>query len=250
VRLTSSQTWTIVGIASLIWLSISIFGAGSGGGLSVVWSLKDLIPALLSVAWIYEKWLWRFSPIHRIGLNKTPVVIGTWKGMLESFWTDPVTGQRRDPKTVYLTIEQTATTLSVRLLTNESASEQVAGMMSKTEAGHPALSYTYRNRPELRFREGNVSPIHYGSALLEVVGDPATALVGSYWGDRQGSRGEMRFTEHAAAIVQTFDGAERLRYAVPRPVEIPGTTRLMRAIGRGRRPPQQPTLEQGPGDRS
>jgi SMODS-associating 2TM, beta-strand rich effector domain len=245
VRLTSSQTWTIVGIASLIWLSLSIVGTTNGGGLSVVWSLKDVIPALLSGAWVYERWLWRFSPIHRVGLIRTPVVIGTWKGDLASFWTDPTTGERRDPKTVYLTIEQTATTVSVRLLTNESASEQVAGMMSKTEAGHPALSYTYRNRPELRFREGNISPIHYGSALLEIVGDPATALVGSYWGDRKGSRGEMRFTKHAAEIAQTFNDAERLQYKAPRPVGIPGAARLAGVLDRGRQP-EQPTPERLP----
>ena len=248
MRLTSSQTWTIVGIASLIWLSISVFGITSGGGISVVWSLADILPTLLAVAAVYERWLWRWSFLHRIGLIRTPVVIGTWKGILESFWEDPTTGQRRDPKAVYLTVEQTATTIRVRLLTNESASEQVAGMMSKTEAGHPALSYTYRNRPELRFREGNVSPIHYGSALLEVVGDPATALVGSYWGDRQGSRGQMRFTEHGPVIAQTFDDAERLGYSAPRPVGIPGTTRLIRALGRDRQP-EQPTPDQSPGGR-
>jgi hypothetical protein len=235
VSLTSSQTWTIVGIASLIWLSISIFGGTNGGGLTVVWSLKDLIPALLSVAWVYERWLWRFSPIHRVGLIKTPVVIGTWKGSLESFWIDPATEQRREPKTVYLTVKQTATTLSARVLTDESASEQVAGMMAKTEAEHPALSYTYRNRPELRFREENFSAIHYGSALLEVVGDPATALVGSYWGDRKGSRGEMRFTEHNPDIAQTFEDAERFEFSTPRPVGIPGMARLARTLGRDRR---------------
>lgn len=248
MRPTASQTWTIVGIAAVIWLALSVFGITSGGGLSVVWSLADIVPALVAGAAIYERWLWRWSVLHRIGLIKTPVVIGTWKGVLESFWEDATTHVRPAPTMVYLTIVQTATTVVVRLLTAESASEQVVGTVGKSESGHPAISYTFRNRPDLRFREGNASAIHYGGAILEVVGDPARRLNGWYWTDRS-SRGEFTFTEHAHEFAQTFDDAGRLRYSEPRPVGIPGTTRLARALGRDRGRREQPKLAHAPGDR-
>lgn len=248
MNLTSSQTWTIIGFAALIWLALSVFGITSGGGISVVWSLADIVPALLAGAAVYERWIWRWSVLHRIGLIKTPVVIGTWKGLIESFWEDETTHERLAPKTVYLTIVQTATTVIVRLLTEESASEQVVGTIGKSESGHPAISYTYRNRPDLRFREGSVSPIHYGGAILEIVGDPATCLNGWYWTDRS-SRGQFKFADHAHEVAQTFGDAERLWYSAPRPVGIPGTAQLTRALGRDRRPPEQPTPDHMPGDR-
>ena len=144
-------------------------------------TLADLIPLFLFMVSVYERWLWRWSPLHRIGLLGTPVVIGTWRGDLESFWVDPKTDQRPPVKTVYLVIAQTATTVSVRLLSNESSSVQTSGVVGKDDAGYPVISYNYRNTPDLKFREDNPSPIHFGGAILKIEGDPATALDGWYW---------------------------------------------------------------------
>lgn len=221
MRLTSSQVWVIVGLASLIWLALSVVGVQAGGGIAFVFSLRDTIPLLLVLAAVHERWLWRHSWFHRSRVITTPVVIGTWRGSLESFWVDPATGQKPDVKTVYLTIRQTATTINVRLLTNESASEQLAGTVAKSESGYPAISYNYRNRPDLKFRKDGVSPIHYGGAVIEIVGDPATGLNGEYWTDRN-SRGQFRFREQSSRIAQTFEEAKRLSFGPPRPVGIFG----------------------------
>ena len=219
MRLTSSQVWAIVGFASLVWLALSVVGVSSGGGSSVVFSLADIIPALLFVGFLHERWLWRHAWFHRSRIIPTPVVIGTWRGELESFWEHPETHERPPVKTVYLTIRQTAMTISVRLLTNESASEQVGGMVVKDEAGYPAISYNYRNEPEARYRENNVSPIHYGAALLNIVGDPAQRLKGHYWTDRK-SHGEFRFCEQNSHIAQDFAEAETFTYGPPRQVGV------------------------------
>lgn len=230
VRLTSSQTWAIVGIASLIWLGLSVFGVTSGGGPSVVLSFADIIPALLFGALVYERWLWRWSPLHEARLVSTPVVIGTWKGDLEPFWELPKTHPRPPIKTAYLTIAQTATTVFVRLLTDESASEQLAGTVTKAESGYPAISYNYRNKPGMALRY-TVSPIHYGGALIEIVGDPATGLKGDYWTDRK-SRGEVKFREHSPEVAQTFEEAGKLTFGPPQPVGVlgRGLTRLLRRV--------------------
>lgn len=232
MRLSSSQTWAIVGIASLIWLGLSVFGVTSGGGIDVVFSLADIIPALLFVGWIYETRLWRWSVLHDVRLVATPVVIGTWKGDLKSFWEHPETHERPPIKTVYLTIQQTATTVFVRLLTNESASEQLSGSVTKAESGYPAISYNYRNKPDMAHRL-TISPIHYGAAILEIIGDPATGLNGDYWTDRK-SQGKFTFREHSPEIAQTFEEAERLTYGSHRPVGLKGR-RLARLLGRSRR---------------
>jgi hypothetical protein len=228
MKLTSSQVWTIVGLASLVWLGLSILGVTSGGGLTAVFSLADIIPALLVAASIHERWLWRQSLFHRSRVITTPVVIGTWRGQLESFWQNPETGERPPIKTVYLTIQQTATTVSVRLLTNESSSEQLAGTVTESESGYPAISYNYRNRPDMRYRKDGVSPIHYGGAVLEIVGDPATGLNGEYWTDRN-SRGEFKFREQSPRIAQTFEEAESLTFGPPRPYGVLDGLRGLRA---------------------
>jgi hypothetical protein len=229
MRFTSSQIWFIVGSASLIWLALSVFGLTSGGGLSVVFTLADIIPALLFVGWIFEGWLWRWSPFHAVSLISTPVVIGTWRGELASFWVDPKTGQRPAIKTVYLTMAQTATTVSVRLLTDESVSEQLSGMITKADSGYPVISYNYRNTPDLKFRENNVSPIHYGGAVIEILGDPATGLKGWYWTDRE-TKGEFKFHEHCPDSAQSFAQAQGLTFGPPRPIGVLGRrlTRLLR----------------------
>jgi hypothetical protein len=232
MRLSNSQIWFIVGVASLIWLALSVFGLTSGGGLSVVVTLADIIPALLLAGWIFEGWLWRWSPFHAVGLISTPVVIGTWRGELESFWVDPETGERPAVKIVYLTIGQTATTVAVRLLTNQSVSEQLSGMVTKVDSGYPVISYNYRNTPDLTFRENNVSPIHYGGAVVEILGDPATGLKGWYWTDRN-SRGEFKFHEHSPDTAQTFGQAQQLAFGPPRPIGVLGRrlARLLRRPG-------------------
>jgi SMODS-associating 2TM, beta-strand rich effector domain len=230
MRLTSSQTWAIVGFASLLWLALSAVGLASGGGPAVILTFADVIPALLLLGSIFERWLWRWPLLHLIGLNATPVVIGTWRGDLESFWEDPVTKARPPIKTVYLTIRQTATTVTARLVTNESASEQIAGLVTKGESGYPAISYNYRNEPDLKFRENNVSPIHYGGAIIEIVGDPATRLKGRYWTDRS-SRGEFTFGQHSPEIAQSFEEAEAMTFGAPRPVGVfDGFRRLVRTL--------------------
>lgn len=234
MRLTTSQTWVVVGIASLIWLALSALGLASGGGLSVILTLADLIPAFLFAGFVYERWLWRWSPFHRVGLLATPVVIGTWRGDLESLWVNPKTGQRPPIKTVYLAIGQTATTVSVRLLSNESESVQMSGVVTKGDSGYAVISYNYRNTPDLKFREDNPSPIHHGGAVLKIINDPVTSLDGWYWTDRD-TKGVFRFHEHSPETAQSFVEAGKLTFGQPRPV---GATdgRLRRRLSRKPRP--------------
>ena len=199
------QAWTIVGIASVIWLALSIVGAFSGGP-TVILALSDLIPFLLIGTSLFERWGWRWSRLHP-HLVGQPVVLGTWQGDLESFWENPETGKRPPIKTVYLTIRQTLTTVFVRLLTDESASDQMAGLVKKTESGNWLISYTYANTPKLGLRKS--SPVHLGGAALTIYGEPATRVEGEYWTDRD-SNGTLTMTAHVPGIAPGFTEAQAL----------------------------------------
>jgi hypothetical protein len=200
------QAWTFVGIASVIWLALSIVGAVNGGP-GVILALSDLIPLLLILASAFERWGWRWQRLHP-HLVGQPVVSGTWRGDLESFWADPDRGGQHPPiKTVYLTIRQTLTTVFVRLLTDESASDQMAGSVQKTPSGNWVISYTYANTPKLGLRKQ--SPLHLGGAALTIYGEPATRIEGEYWTDRD-SKGTLTMAVRVPAIAPGFAEAQAL----------------------------------------
>lgn len=218
MRLTSSQVWAIVGFSALVWLALSVVGF-TDGEPSAALSLTDVIPFLIFVGALYERHLWRAQPLHRMGLAGAPVLIGTWRGELRTFWEDPETSEQAPVKTVYVAIRQTALTITVRLLTDESVSEMLAGGLAPAESGYPAVSYTFRNRPDTVLRRSDRSHIHYGAAILEVEGDPAVGLEGDYWTDRP-TQGKLRFREHSPKVAQTFAAAQMLSYGPPKPVGV------------------------------
>lgn len=215
MRFTGSQTWAIVGFAALVWLALAWLGVTTDGDAGVALRLADVIPALLALFAIHERWLWRWQLFHRLGISPAPVVSGTWRGELKTLWRDPDTGEVPPPARVYLSIHQTLTTIHVRLLTGESASDQVSGGIS-ADGSSPTITYTYRNEPGLELRRARRSEIHYGAAVLHVNGKPATELEGRYWTDRD-TAGTFYFVDHNLRIAQTSAEAEKLSYGPAKP---------------------------------
>lgn len=197
----SLQAWTIVGIASVIWLALSIVGAANGGPTAIL-VVSDLIPTLLIGMSLFERWGWRWSRLHPHIVGQ-PVVHGTWRGDLESFWKDEA-GVSPPVKTVYLTIRQTLTTVFVRLMTDESASDQMAGSVQKQPSGNWVIAYTYANTPKLGLRKQ--SPPHLGGAALAIYGEPPARIEGEYWTDRD-SKGTLTLADHVPIIVPSFRDA-------------------------------------------
>jgi hypothetical protein len=203
--LSDLQTWTIVGLASIVWLALSTVGMAAGGPTAAL-VIADVIPVLLLAASVFEGTIWRWGLLHP-HLVGTPPIRGTWKGTMTSLWTDPATGASPSPKAVYLAIEQTLTTVSVRLLTNESASDMIAGSVAKVPSHGWVVSYTYLNTPVIERRA--LSPVHYGGALLAILDGIGSTLDGEYWTDR-GSKGRLIFPEHRGGIARSFEQAEAL----------------------------------------
>jgi hypothetical protein len=86
----------------------------------------------------------------------TPDIHGTWRGLMNSSYAIPATGLARPPRVVYLAIRQTLSTVWVRLLTDESQSDQMAGSIVKDRISEDwLLSYSYRNTPRLPLRKAS-----------------------------------------------------------------------------------------------
>jgi hypothetical protein len=141
---------------------------------------------------IWDAWLWRLPLVQRLP-GVVRCVRGTWKGTLTSFWVDPSTGQSPAPKTVYLIVRQTASLVSVRLVTDESQSASTMGTVT-TSDGTSVLAYMYLNKPDMRVESR--SRMHHGSTVLDISGLPANHLKGRYWTDRD-SKGELDFFERS-----------------------------------------------------
>jgi len=209
--LSELRVWSLVALTGAIWVTLvaASFASGNSDALSVI---VDLLPILLILAAAFEKRGWRAQWLHPRWVS-TPVVIGTWRGTLTHYQNDVAT-----TKTVYVVVRQSLTTATVRLLSDQSTSEQVAGGVAAGESGYPIIAYLYRNKPGIGQRH-STSNVQYGGAVLEIVGDPATGLDGEYWTDRF-TKGSLVFREHCPSIAQTYDAADRLSFGPPQPVGV------------------------------
>ncbi|WP_159024706.1 hypothetical protein [Streptomyces sp. CB02613] len=141
---------------------------------------------------VWDFWIWRLPWIQRIpGVGIPRSLRGTWKGTLTSFWIDPETGSIPPSKTVYLVVQQNASLITVKLMTDESKSASALAEVSEVD-GSLVLAYMYLNKPDLRVEHR--SRIHHGSTVFDVSGNPARRLKGHYWTDRD-SKGELDFVE-------------------------------------------------------
>lgn len=117
---------------------------------------------------LYEHLLWKFNP-----LEPHPRLSSIYQGNVLSTY---------DGKTrcANFEISQTLMSTKVRFSTDESKSNAVMAKIIEIN-DRPYLVYSYQNTPQAQFREN--SPMHYGTAFLEIIGK--SKLEGDYFTDRK-----------------------------------------------------------------
>lgn len=152
------------------------------------------------VAWSWPAW--RGWYVNR------PDLRGTWKAELRSNWR----GQNGDTESVpieaYAVVRQTLTSLSLRLLTNESRSVLVAHSIEREPDGLFSIAGVYRNEPRVEL-QGARSEIHHGAILLRVHGSPPMSLEGHYWTDRA-TKGSLVLSSRHSEMASSFADARAL----------------------------------------
>jgi len=127
---------------------------------------------------VFNKWLWRWSLLHRIGLVTVPDVNGEWSGEVSSSFQ-----QFQEQIPFQAQVSQTWSRMIIRFRTSYSDSHsETASFMINAGTG-PTLSYTYLNRPKL-----SVDPalmMHQGTCVLVLSKHATTSrLEGEYYSSR------------------------------------------------------------------
>jgi len=195
----------LVATVVVIVFALGIWATGGKPDLGWLRFYSAAVLIATALLWLWETLLWKIRPAQHFRAVPRDVS-GTWKGTLESLWKASETGTSPARMAAYLVVRQTASTVSVVLLTNESRSASSLGSVS-TGLDTPTLDYMYLNRPDPRFE--NQSRMHHGSTQLDITGQPATRLRGRYWTDRN-SRGELDFVERTKHKADDFEQAASL----------------------------------------
>lgn len=194
----------IVLFIGLVWLGL-LFINGVAVELAWLKHLSIVVPVLLVALGAFDRWLWKQPWLNGWFANR-PVLCGTWRVELKAERVNPPTSVKPAPIICYMAVRQTFSSLSMRLMTSESTSELVAERILVAADGVSKVVGVYVNQPKLSVRDR--SEIHYGGLLLEVQGDPPSALEGSYWTDRD-TRGTMHLTDRHAKAFASYEEADK-----------------------------------------
>lgn len=196
-------------IKALLYLTVTVWAVVlyvSGQAITSAWlrPLSTVTSVVLLVVMAFDFWLWKM-PFLQGWFVKRPIIDGTWKVEIRSNWINPTTKAPIPPIEAYMVIRETFSTLSLRLLTEESGSELVGTEIVCAADGLYCVSGVYRNEPRYQVRDR--SPIHYGAVWLKVITEPTKSLRGHYWTDRN-TAGEIELTFRQKCSFQDFLSAK------------------------------------------
>lgn len=207
--LNKNQTTAIVFLAGL-FLAFQLYSQrGLVPSADAVYFITPVVSGLLMALAVFDRWAWHWPIVRQLLARSRPDLRGTWRGSLTSSWVDPATKEPIAPLETFLVVRQTFSSLSIRLLTAESASEALAAEVVAASDATSKVVWVYRNEPRSAARSH--SEIHFGGACVNVVnsGSPSS-LEGHYWTDRSGAQttGELWFAERVSARAESYSDAQ------------------------------------------
>ena len=204
--LTRLHISSFIGLTIVVWL-IALWLQGMPVlSADFIKPFGTVVGAITIFVTVFHKYLWSWK-VFRGWYVKRPDLRGTWKVELKSSWVDSETGKVIDPVYGYAVIRQSLTSLSCRLMTQESKSVLVAHSIDpQEEEDLYKLVGVYRNEPEIEL-QGVRSEIHHGAISLDIHGNPVYELRGHYWTDR-GTKGGMKLSDKVSKLYDTYEQAE------------------------------------------
>jgi SMODS-associating 2TM, beta-strand rich effector domain len=202
--LTRLHISSFIGLTIAVWLFALWIQGMPILSLGFIKPFGIVVGAITFFVTIFNKFAWSWKIFRGWYVNR-PDLRGSWKVELKSNWINPETNKTVPPIIGYAVIRQSLTSLSIRLMTEESRSKLIAHSIEKDEDDLFRLAAIYRNEPKIEL-QGDRSEIHHGSFLLEIHGVPASMMEGHYWTDR-GTKGSMRLTNRKKELFDTYEQA-------------------------------------------
>ncbi|MFB9658145.1 hypothetical protein ACFQS3_18040 [Glycomyces mayteni] len=194
----------VVAVVVMIFIAVSWWQTGKAD-LTWVRLSSTAIFVSAAILGLWDVWLWRTPLVQRIPVVPR-CVRGTWKGQLASNWRHPDRPDQPVVGEVYLVVKQTSTSIEAKLVTCASQSNSTVAKIAVIN-NNILLTYIYMSEPDLRVQQ--MSKIHYGTTVLEVIGSPSRRMKGRYWTDR-GTSGELNFNQYRRKIAGDFEEAVEL----------------------------------------
>ena len=205
--LTRLHISSFIGLTIAVWLLALWYQGMPVLQADFVKPFGTVVGLISFIVTIFNKYLWSWR-IFKGWYVKRPDLRGTWKVELKSSWINPETGQGIQPIYGYAVVRQSLTSLSFRLMTEESRSVLVAHSIEQQEDDDLyKLVGVYRNEPKIEL-QGVRSEIHHGSFALEIHGSPVYELQGHYWTDR-GTKGGIKLSHKVKKLYDTYEQAKR-----------------------------------------
>lgn len=175
-------------------------------GTEVQWAMLApfgmTVGAVTAVAIFFEKIAWKWPLINGL-LVRRPPLAGTWRTELRSSYPDKDGHPIR--KTVYVVIQQSLRTMSVRMYTDKARSFSIAESIRSSEVDDLfELAVVYQNVPEIQHRQNTSdSRIHFGALHLTDIPQHPASIAGPYWTDRS-TNGHLTLVERKSAKVSSY----------------------------------------------
>lgn len=149
---------------------------------------------------LFIKWGWKLT-IFQNWLVPFPCLEGTWKGTVQTTWKDP-NGKIPEPIIVILVIKQSFLTTKCTMFSKEMTSGSCTSeFLLDHESDSKKIIYSYKSVPKTTIRDR--SPIHHGTAFLDIITKPSIMLKGEYWTSRKTS-GEINLKFDSKELSQHF----------------------------------------------
>ena len=160
--------------------------------IALAWvTSKSLATAHLAVPWwadapssiafygalyaLFDRYLWRKTSVHKLGLVRIPNLTGHWRGYLITSFDGHA--NRHD---LMIHIFQSWTQIAVYLTTATSVSRSCAAVIQVDDPEGASLIYQYQNQPLANAMKS--MHMHYGTAMLRI--SNCGCLAGDYYAGR------------------------------------------------------------------
>jgi hypothetical protein len=198
-----SRVQVIIAIAVVVWGAL-LFAEGVDLTPQLLHPFSAVVGSVVLVLTVYEQWIWRL-PWLRWLPGRPPRLYGTWAGTLTSTYGSIGSTTPVPPIQVFLTVTQSASALSMNLLTAESRSRSLTCALDESSPDSWVASSTYINTPQLLVQDR--SRIHHGSMVLNLHGSPPHSLDGAYWTDRD-TKGQIELSSWSPRKHNDFASAQ------------------------------------------